>query len=100
MSRDAAGTSACATAETSGIAQRDLTGSCGASREPQLGSPRLHRLNAECDVLFQRDAELLRALDDILPADATREGFVLGFLLRFYDNLLMKHSFDHSTKNS
>jgi hypothetical protein len=51
-------------------------------------------------MLFERHTEQLRALDDILAAGAAREGFVLGFLLRFYDNLLMKHSFDHSTKNS
>src|ERR1035441_10278511 len=54
-----------------------LTGSCGVSCETQLGSPRLHRLDAEGDVIVQRLPEFLRAIEDVLAANAAREGFVL-----------------------
>src|ERR1039458_8997518 len=58
-----------------------LTGSCGVSCETQLGSDLLHRLDAEVHVLFQRHAQLLRALDNVLPADAARERLVLHLFL-------------------
>ena len=69
-----------------------LTGGCGISCETQVGSPGLHRLDAECDVLFQRTPEFLRALDDVLAADAARERLVLGFLCVFTTTRLLDPS--------
>ena len=72
-----------------------LTGSCGVSCETQLGSPRLHRLDAECDVIVQRRPKFLRAIDDVLAADAAREGLVLGFLCVFTTTRLLDPSTLH-----
>src|ERR1051326_215901 len=51
-----------------------------ASQTEVLGA-RLHRLDAEVNVLLQRDTQLLRAVDDVLAVHAAREGLVLHLLL-------------------
>ena len=48
--------------------------------ETEFGGARLHCPDAELDVLFERDAELLRAFEDVLTADAAGEGFILHLL--------------------
>jgi len=52
-----------------------------AALQPQLLGPRLHGLYAEVDVLVERHAQLLRAIDNFLTVYGAREGFVLHLLL-------------------
>jgi hypothetical protein len=60
------------------------------SRQPQFRGARLHGFHAEIDVLFERRAQLLRALDDFLAVHRAGEGFVLGFLCGFTMALLIR----------
>ena len=50
-----------------------------ASRQPQLSRDPFHRLNAERDVLFQIDAQIGSAVDDVIAIHAAGKGFVLHF---------------------
>src|SRR4051812_22105432 len=58
-----------------------LTGGCGVPCETQRASPLLHRLNAEVDVFLERNAQFLRAFDDVLAIHAARKCLVLHLLL-------------------
>ena len=49
------------------------------SRQPQLPGNPFHRLNAECDVLFQINAQICSAVDNVIAVHAAGEGFVLHF---------------------
>jgi hypothetical protein len=57
------------------------------SRQPQLCRNPLHRLNTKRDMLFQIDAQIGCAVDDVIAIHAAGKGFVLHFFahgLRFH----------------
>ena len=41
----------------------------------------LHRFNAECDVLIKRNSQFLGSVDNVIPTDISREGFIFELAL-------------------
>src|SRR5690348_16180712 len=58
----------------------DLASLGRCSGQSQFPCHALHGLNAKGDVLFQLHTKLGSSVDDVIPVDAAREGFVLHLL--------------------
>jgi hypothetical protein len=60
--------------------ERSGSGLHTAPRQPQLCRDPFHRFNAERDVLFQIDAQIGSAVDDVIAIHAAGKSFVLHLL--------------------
>src|SRR5579864_4939734 len=64
-----------------GASAADCNSGTGGTIEAKLRSDTAKGCDAKCDVVVERDAELLSAIVDVVATDSAREGFVFQLFL-------------------